>query len=310
MTKTIHKEVQFSQPREQVWSALATSAALAEWMYPNDFEPSVGHHFTFRVPPKPEVGFDGLVVRCEVLECDPSVDPHYLCSTATRLHLWAARGDRAISSLLPLHLPSGRHGDRILDVERPCHPATVFKTGAVKVSFRLEASVRSRRVTRTETLMSAKKALGKLAHAKDVQKSAKGFTDEERAAMIARSQELKAEARADKDKAQGEGDVLAAIAAMPEPERAMAKRLHAIIKVSAPALSPKTWYGMPAYAKDGKVLCFFQGAQKFKTRYATLGFSDSANLDEGTMWPTAFAIKELTVAEEARIGALVKKAVS
>jgi uncharacterized protein YdhG (YjbR/CyaY superfamily) len=141
-------------------------------------------------------------------------------------------------------------------------------------------------------------------------KTAKGFTDEERAAMRARAQELKAEARADKDKAAGESAVLAAIAAMPEPDRAMAKRLHAIIKASAPTLSPKTWYGMPAYARDGKVVCFFQSAQKFNTRYATLGFNDTANLDEGAMWPTSFALKELTAAEEARIGALVKRAVS
>ncbi len=141
-------------------------------------------------------------------------------------------------------------------------------------------------------------------------KKSKGFTDEERAAMKERAKELKAEARANKDRAEGESDVLAKIAEMPEPDRAMAKRLHAIIKASAPALSPKTWYGMPAYAKDGKVVCFFQSAQKFNTRYATLGFSDAANLDEGAMWPIAFALKELTAAEEAKIGALVKKAVS
>ena len=141
-------------------------------------------------------------------------------------------------------------------------------------------------------------------------KKSTGFTDEERAAMKARAQELKAEARADKDKAEGERAVLAAIAAMPEPDRALAKRLHAIIKASAPALAPKTWYGMPAYAKDGKVVCFFQSAQKFKSRYATFGFSDTANLDEGAMWSTAFALKKLTTAEEARISALVKKAVS
>ncbi len=158
---------------------------------------------------------------------------------------------------------------------------------------------------------------------KDAQKSAKstaekkrheGFTDEERAAMKERVQELKAEARrgprAKKDEADGESDVLAKIAAMREPDRAMAMRLHAIVKASAPALSPKTWYGMPAYAKDGKVVCFFQSAQKFKTRYATFGFSDKANLDEGAMWPTAFALTKLTAADEARIGALVKKAVS
>ena len=143
-----------------------------------------------------------------------------------------------------------------------------------------------------------------------IKKKSKGFTDEERAAMKDRAQELKAEARANKNKADGESDVLAKIAEMSEPDRTMAKRLHAIIKARAPALSPKTWYGMPAYANDGKVVCFFQSAQKFKTRYATFGFSDTANLDEGAMWPTAFALVELTAAEEARIGALVKKAVS
>ena len=141
-------------------------------------------------------------------------------------------------------------------------------------------------------------------------KKSKGFTDEERAAMKERAQELKAEARHDADKAAGESAVLAKIAEMRGPDRTMAKRIHAIVKASAPALSPKTWYGMPAYAKDGKIVCFFQSAQKFNSRYATLGFSDNANLDEGAMWPTSFALKKLTAAEEARIGALVKKAVS
>src|SRR5437870_957153 len=143
-------------------------------------------------------------------------------------------------------------------------------------------------------------------------KASKGFTDEERAAMRERAQELKAAARRGPraGKADGESDVLAKIAEMPEPDRVMAERPHAIIKASAPALSPRTWYGMPAYAKDGNVVCFFQSAQKFKTRYATFGFSDKANLDEGALWPTAFALKELTAADEARIGALVKKAVS
>jgi uncharacterized protein YdhG (YjbR/CyaY superfamily) len=155
----------------------------------------------------------------------------------------------------------------------------------------------------SESIRSAKSATA-------MNKKSKGFTEEERAAMKARAQELKAEARANKNKADGESAVLAAIAAMQEPDRAMAKRLHAIIKASAPALSSKTWYGMPAYAKDDNVVCFFQSAQKFKTRYATFGFSDKANLDEGAMWPTAFALKELTAAEEARIAALVKKAVS
>jgi len=143
-----------------------------------------------------------------------------------------------------------------------------------------------------------------------INKKSKGFTDEERAAMKERAKELKAEARANKNKAEGESDVLAKIAEMPEPERAMAKRLHEIIKTSAPMLSPKTWYGMPAYARDDKIVCFFQSAQKFNTRYATLGFNDTANLDEGNLWPVAFALKELTAAEEERIGALVKKAVS
>ena len=142
---------------------------------------------------------------------------------------------------------------------------------------------------------------------KGTQKSAKksrAFTEEERAAMKERAQELKA------DKTDGEGAVLAKIAEMAEPDRAMGQRLHALIKASAPSLSPKLWYGMPAYAKDGKVVCFFQSAQKFKTRYATLGFSDTANLDDGAMWPVTFALKKLTAAEEAKIGALVKKAVS
>ncbi|HEX2041394.1 MAG TPA: DUF1801 domain-containing protein [Acidimicrobiales bacterium] len=144
-----------------------------------------------------------------------------------------------------------------------------------------------------------------------VGKAPKGFTDEERAAMRERAQELKAAASSRRPgKADGESDVLAKIAEMAGPDRAMAERLHAIVKDSAPALSPRTWYGMPAYAKDGNVVCFFQSAQKFKTRYATLGFSDKANLDEGAMWPTAFALKELTAAEEARISALVKRAVS
>ena len=157
---------------------------------------------------------------------------------------------------------------------------------------------------------------------KDTQKSARsttaidktfeGFTDAERVAMKERQQELKAAARRGPraGKGDGENDVLAKIAEMPKSDRAMAERLHAIIKASAPALSPRTWYGMPAYAKDGKVVCFFQSAQKFKTRYATFGFSDKANLDKGAMWPTAFALKELTAADEARIGALVRKALS
>lgn len=138
----------------------------------------------------------------------------------------------------------------------------------------------------------------------------KGFTDEERAAMKERAKEMKAEARTNKNKAEGESDVLAKIAEMPEPERTIATRLHEIIKANAPTLAPKTWYGMPAYARDGKVVCFFQSAQKFNTRYATLGFSDEANLDEGDLWPVAFALKGLTDVEETKIIALVKKAVS
>jgi len=146
-------------------------------------------------------------------------------------------------------------------------------------------------------------------NAKKKQQKSNGFTDEERAAMKARVQEMKAEGRANKDKAEGERALLAAINAMQEPDRAMAKRLHALIEASAPALSPRTWYGMPAYAKDGAVVCFFQSAQKFKSRYATFGFSDKANLDDGSMWPVAFALKKLTATEEAMISALVKRAV-
>jgi uncharacterized protein YdhG (YjbR/CyaY superfamily) len=143
-------------------------------------------------------------------------------------------------------------------------------------------------------------------------KPSKAFTDEERAAMKERVHEQRVAARRgprDK-KADGERDVLAKLAEMPEPDRATGERLHAIIKASAPALSPRLWYGMPAYDKNGKVVCFFQSAQKFKTRYATFGFNDSANLDEGAMWPTTFALKEITAAEEAKIGALVRRAVS
>ncbi|OGD87449.1 hypothetical protein A2870_03830 [Candidatus Curtissbacteria bacterium RIFCSPHIGHO2_01_FULL_41_11] len=144
-------------------------------------------------------------------------------------------------------------------------------------------------------------------------KKIKGFSDEERAAMKERAQELMAEARSSprRAKVDGESAILAKIAEMPEPDRTMAKQLHDIIKASAPALSPKTWYGMPAYANnDGKVVCFFTSAHKFKSRYATFGFNDTANLDEGHMWPTSFALKELTAAEEAKITALIKKAVS
>ena len=141
-------------------------------------------------------------------------------------------------------------------------------------------------------------------------KESKGFTAEEQAAMKARAKELKAEARANKNRADGERDLLAAIAAMKEPDRSMAERFHAIVTATAPDLWPKTWYGMPAYAKDGKVVCFFKNAEKFNSRYATIGFEEAANLDKGAMWPTAFALKKLTAADEAKIAALVKKAVS
>jgi uncharacterized protein YdhG (YjbR/CyaY superfamily) len=159
-----------------------------------------------------------------------------------------------------------------------------------------------RKAAKKPTRQSAKRSAGQ---------ASKGFTDEERAAMRERAQELKTAARRGSraGKADGESDVLAKIAEMSEPDRAMAERVHAIVKASAPALSPRTWYGMPAYAKDGNVVCFFQSAQKFKSRYATFGFSDKANLDRGAMCPTSFALKELTAAEEKKIGALVKKAV-
>jgi uncharacterized protein YdhG (YjbR/CyaY superfamily) len=153
-----------------------------------------------------------------------------------------------------------------------------------------------RKPAKKRTQQSAKSTTGK---------ASKGFTDDERAAMRERARELKAAA----GKADGESDVLAKIAEMPKADRVMAERLHALIKASAPSLSPRTWYGMPAYAKDGKVVCFFQSAQKFTSRYATFGFSDKANLDAGAMWPTSFALRELTAAQEAKIRALVKKAV-
>ena len=161
-----------------------------------------------------------------------------------------------------------------------------------------------------ETKKSAGSAAKKSGRKSAEGKTSKGFTAEEREAMKERARELKAEARANKDRAEGESALLAKIAEMPEPDRSMAKRIHAIVQASAPSLSPKTWYGMPAYAKDGKVVCFFTSADKFKSRYATFGFNDDANLDEGAMWPASFALKELTAVEEAKIAALVKKAVS
>ena len=158
--------------------------------------------------------------------------------------------------------------------------------------------------------MSPKKSTQKPAKrtARSTKPPAARFTDEERAAMRERAQELKAAARTDRDRAAGESDVLAKIAEMPKPDRAIAERVHAIVKASAPDLAPRTWYGMPAYAKAGKVVCFLQSAAKFKTRYATLGFSEGANLDNGNMWPTAFALNKLTAAEEKKIAALVKQA--
>jgi uncharacterized protein YdhG (YjbR/CyaY superfamily) len=158
-----------------------------------------------------------------------------------------------------------------------------------------------RKPTKKDTRKPAKSATA-------TDKTSKGFTPEERAAMKERARELRAEARAGKDRAAGEKAVLAKIGEMPEPDRAIAERLHALIKATAPDLTPKTWYGMPAYAKHGKVLCYFTPASKFNSRYATFGFNDTANLDEGAMWPTSFALKELTAAEEAKISALVKKA--
>jgi uncharacterized protein YdhG (YjbR/CyaY superfamily) len=146
---------------------------------------------------------------------------------------------------------------------------------------------------------------------KSTVKKSEGFSAEEKAAMKERARELKAEARMNKDRAEGESAVLAKIAEMPEPDRSIASRIHELVKASAPALSPKTWYGMPAYAnQDGKVVCYFTAASKFNSRYATFGFNDDANLDEGAMWPTSFALKELTDAEAKKIAALVKKAVS
>lgn len=155
----------------------------------------------------------------------------------------------------------------------------------------------------------AKKAAAKPVKSSTAAKSSKGFTDDERAAMKERAKELKAEARANKSRTEGEKVALAAIAAMKEPDRALAKKVHAIVAATAPGLAPKTWYGMPAYAKDEKIVCFFQSAQKFGTRYATLGFTATAKLDDGAMWPVAFALAQLGAAEEARIAALVKKAV-
>lgn len=159
--------------------------------------------------------------------------------------------------------------------------------------------------------MSPKTDTQKLARdAAAIDETSQGFTDQEKAAMRERAKELKAQARAGKDREAGEKAVLEKIAELPEPDRSMAERIHAIVKANAPELMPRTWYGMPAYTRDGKVVCFFQAAAKFDARYATLGFNDSANLDDGAMWPTAFALKELTPAVEAKIAELVKKAVS
>jgi len=158
-------------------------------------------------------------------------------------------------------------------------------------------------------LMSPTKSTQKSAKSTAADKTSKAFTDAERAAMQARVREKKAEERASKNRAEGERELLAAIAAMKQPDRVLAERLHEIIKASAPALDPKTWYGMPAYTKDGKVVCYFKSAGKFNSRYATFGFEEAANLDKGAMWPTSYALTELTAADEAKIAALVKKAV-
>jgi uncharacterized protein YdhG (YjbR/CyaY superfamily) len=180
--------------------------------------------------------------------------------------------------------------------------ATAAPSMSPYVNLAEEKTMAERKSAKKGTQRSAKRTAGKKSQA---------FTDEERTAMRERAQELKAAARRGPraGKADGEDDVLAKIAEMPKRDRAMAERLHAVVKANAPALSPRTWYGMPAYARDGKVVCFFQSAQKFKSRYATFGFSDKANLDKGAMWPTSFALKEFTAAEEKKIGALVKKAV-
>jgi uncharacterized protein YdhG (YjbR/CyaY superfamily) len=163
--------------------------------------------------------------------------------------------------------------------------------------------------TREKTQKSTTRAL--TGSARENNRKSGGFSDEEKAAMKERAKELKAEERMNKNRAEGESAALAVIAALPEPDRSMGKRLHEIITTSAPSLSPKTWYGMPAYANaESKVVCFFTPASKFNSRYATFGFNDDANLDDGAMWPTSFALKELTTAAEAKIGALVKKAVS
>ena len=156
--------------------------------------------------------------------------------------------------------------------------------------------------------MSAKKTTQRSSKSTSTAKQSNGFTAEERAAMKERARELKAEARANKNRAEGERDLLAKIAEMSDPDRAIAERLHAIVTESAPALSPKTWYGMPAYARDDKVVCFFKPAEKFNSRYATFGFEDAAKLDDGAMWPTSFALTKLTAGDEAKIAALVKKA--
>jgi uncharacterized protein YdhG (YjbR/CyaY superfamily) len=181
----------------------------------------------------------------------------------------------------------------------------VAKSGWDAFDARRYSAMAERKPTENDTQQSANTTSA-------TDKTFTGLTDEERGAMKERTKELKAEARRGRgaDKADAERAVLAKIAEMPQPDRALAERLHAIITASAPALLPKTWYGMPAYAKDGKVICFFQAADKFKSRYATVGFNDVANLDDGAMWPVAFALTELTATEEARIGALVKKAAS
>jgi uncharacterized protein YdhG (YjbR/CyaY superfamily) len=162
----------------------------------------------------------------------------------------------------------------------------------------------------TQAKPAKKRAAGSGSNATSAGSRSTGFTEDERAAMKARARELKAEERASKNRAEGERELLAAIEAMSEPDRTLAKRVHAIVEATAPDLWSKTWYGMPAYTKDGKVVCFFKSAEKFKSRYATLGFEEAANLDDGVMWPTSYAVKDITSAEEKKIVGLVKKAVS
>ncbi len=271
-------------------------------------------------PLVPEPAMDPRAPEEAVVSGAPLVCDGFSCSAligraAPRLWL---RGSGGVAGILdvcgPAHQDDQGESDAFrrrpdVPADGPWRPAS--RRRAPAAPLRKQAAPAAGGPDRTawwkEIPMSPKQATRKNAARA---KKAGGFSEEERSAMRERAQELKAEARANKDKAYGERDVLEKIAAMPEADRAMATRLHALVQASAPSLSPKTWYGMPAYAKDDKVVCFFQSAQKFKTRYSTFGFSDQANLDDGHLWPTAFALTKLTPKEEARIGALVKRAVS